>query len=89
MYDAHVICRMLNFSTAIVAFSNSAAADLYGTASSGSDFALDKLNCKGSEKSVFHCPIAEELTDDCEASQIAGVKCATSKICPISKNVCH
>ena len=41
---------------------------------------VDNLACTGSEFSVFHCKLTGELTDKCEAWQIAGVKCATSKI---------
>ena len=78
--DAHVICTMLGFPTAMVALANGVAANLYGTAPSGSNFVLDNLHCTGSESSVFHCPITGELTDNCGASEIAGVKCATSKI---------
>ena len=80
LYDAHVICKMLGFPTATEALVNGTAADLYGTAPSGSNFTIDNLDCKGSESSVFHCSLTGELTDLCEASQIAGVKCATSKI---------
>ena len=78
--DAHVICTMLGFPTAIEALAKRSAADLYGTAPSASNFILNNLDCSGSETSIFHCPLTGEVTDDCDASQIAGVKCATSKI---------
>ena len=78
--DAHVICQMLGFTTAIEALSNSAASEVFGTAPSGSNFVLDNLDCAGSESSIFHCPFTGELTDVCEASQIAGVKCSNCKI---------
>ena len=81
--DAHVICRMLGFPSAIAALKSPIAFGLYGTAPSGSNFTLDNLNCNGKESSVFHCSLTGELTKKCEASQIAGVKCANSKICPI------
>ena len=80
IHDAHVICTMLGFPTAIEALAKSSASDLYGTAPSGSNFMLNNLDCSGSEISIFHCPLTGEVTDDCVASQIAGVKCATSKI---------
>ena len=76
--DAHVICTMLGFPTAMVALANSA--DFYGTAPSGANFVLDNLGCTGKESSVFHCLITDEVTDTCGAFQIAGVKCATSKL---------
>ena len=79
IHDAHVICTMLGFPTAIEALAKSSK--LYGTAPSGSNFMLNNLDCSGSESSIFHCSLTGELTNDCEASQIAGVKCATSKIC--------
>ena len=81
LFDAHVICSMLGFPTAMTALANSDAYELYGTAPSGSNFTLDNLACTGSELSVFHCKLTGELTDKCEAWQIAGVKCATSKMC--------
>ena len=80
IHDAHVICTMLGFPTAIEALAKSSASDLYGTAPSGSNFILNNLDCSGSEMSIFHCPLTGEVTDTCDASQIAGVKCATSKI---------
>ena len=80
IFDAHVICKMLGFSTAIEALTNSTADDLYGTAPSGSNFTLDNLDCKGHESSVFHCPPTSELAENCVASKIAGVRCSTSKI---------
>ena len=82
LFDAHVVCSMLGFPTAITALANSNAASLYGTAPSGSNFVLDNLDCTGFEKSVFDCPLTGELSDICEASQIAGVKCAASKLWP-------
>ena len=78
--DAHIICSMLGFPTAIAALANGAAADLYGTAPSGTNFVLDNLGCTGKESSVFHCLVTDEVTEICGASQIAGVKCATSKL---------
>ena len=78
--DAHVVCKMLGFPTAIAALGNSAAADLYGIAPSGSNFTVYDLNCRGTESSVFHCPPTGESTEYCEASQIACVKCAKGKL---------
>ena len=80
IHDAHVICKMLGYPTAIEALANGAADDLYGTAPSGSNFALDNLDCSGSESSIFDCPLSTELAKVCDASKIAGVKCAKSKI---------
>ena len=77
--DAHVICRMLNYSTAIEALSNSL--NLYGPALSGSEFVLDSLDCTGMENSIYDC---EKLTSDeaevCDVSKVAGVRCALSKL---------
>ena len=80
IHDAHVICKMLGYPTAIEALANGAADNLYGTAPSGSNFTLDNLDCSGSETSIFDCPLSSELAEVCEASKIAGVKCAKSKI---------
>ena len=79
--DAHVICRMLNYTTAIEALAKGTAADLYGIAPSGSIFTLNDLDCSGSELSIFDCLLTPELTENCDASEIAGVKCTTSKLC--------
>ena len=76
--DANVICRMLGFPSAIAASAFSTAANLYGTAPSGNDFVLDDLGCTGSETSIFDCPHPGEWIENCEATDIAGVQCATS-----------
>ena len=78
--DAHVVCKMLGFPSAITALTNSIADDLYGTAPSGSTFVIDDLDCTGSESSVFDCRHNGEWNEDCEANDIAGVQCATSKL---------
>ena len=39
--DAHVVCKMLGYPTAILALANSANDELYGSVPSGSDFVLD------------------------------------------------
>ena len=78
--DAKVICRMLGFNFTNTALANSTAADLYGTAPSGNDFVLSDLGCNGNETSVFDCSHSVEWTNDCEAYEIAGVQCATSKL---------
>ena len=75
--DAHVICKMLGYPTAIKALADSAADDLYGTPFD-SNFVLNNLACKGSEASVFDCPLTGESIENCEAFEIAGVICATS-----------
>ena len=62
------------------AFANSTADDLYGMAPSGSTFVIDDLDCTGSESSVFDCRHNGEWNEDCEASDIAGVQCAKSKL---------
>ena len=83
--DAHVICKMMGFNTSIIALTNSVAHEIYGTSPSGSNFVLDNLDCSGMENSVFQCPVTGELSDACEASQIAGVKCSESKFWLVSK----
>ena len=78
--DADVICRMLGFPSAIAALGSSTADGLYGTAPSGDNFVLDNLDCAGIETSVFDCPHNGEWNENCVASDIAGVHCATSKL---------
>ena len=78
--DAHVICRMLSFPSALRALASSTANDLYGIAPSGDNFVLSKLKCTGNENSIFDCPNPGEWDEnnDCDATEIAGVICATS-----------
>ena len=85
--DAHVICRMVGFPSATAALANGTAAALYGT-SKETKFVLSRLGCTGHENSIFDCPHPGEWDDniDCDAKEIAGVQCATSKIQLISKN---
>ena len=78
--DANVICRMLGFPSAIAALAFSSADALYGTAESGDNFVLDDLECTGNETSVFDCLHNGEWNENCVATDIAGVQCATSKL---------
>ena len=71
---------MLGFPSAMVAYANSTADDLYGKAPSGNNFVLADLGCNGDEASIFECPHSGEWSNDCEAFEIAGVVCATSKL---------
>ena len=76
---------MLGFplATAILIQNNlgySTAAALYGIAPSGDNFVLEDLECTGNETSVFDCPHNGEWIEDCDATDIAGVQCATSKL---------
>ena len=73
--DAHVICNMLGFYTAIAASANIAD---YGL--NDPYFVLDDLNCDGSETSVFECPVTGESNGQCDASEVAGVECSKSKL---------
>ena len=77
--DAHVICKMLGYPLAAGALAFSTAAVFYGTAPSGNNFVLDDLVCTGNEASVFDCPHNGEWNEDCGATDIAGVRCATSE----------
>ena len=78
--DAHVICRMLGYPSATLALTSSTAAELYGIAPSGNNFVLDDLGCSGTEASVFDCPHPGEWIENCGATDIAAVQCATSKL---------
>ena len=75
--DAHVVCKMLGYHTAIEALTNSDAVNLFGTEPSGSDFTIDNLDCSEYDTSIFDCSLANEHTSECA---IAGVKCAKSKL---------
>ena len=74
--DAHVICRMLGYPSAISAVD---ARYTYGNNPSGSSYVLDDLHCTGSEFSIFDCPHNGEWIENCDVADIAGVRCATSK----------
>ena len=77
--DAHVVCKMLGFPSAKKALASGTADNVYGTAPSGNDFVLDDLDCKGNEASVFDCQHNGVWNEDCGATDIAGVQCATSE----------
>ena len=79
--DAHVICRMLGYPSALVAVD--AFLHTYGDNPSGSSYVLDNLNCDGSELSVFDCSHNGEWQENCDANEIAGVQCQ-SKLYQIS-----
>ena len=79
IFDAHVVCKMLGFPTAIEALTNGTADDLYGTSPSGDKLVLNDLGCTGNEVNVFDCSHPGEWKNDCKATDIAGVHCATSK----------
>ena len=76
--DADVICRMLGFPSAALAFSSAYA--WYGPVESGENFVLDDLECTGNETSVFDCLHNGEWNENCGATDIAGVLCAKSKL---------
>ena len=73
--DAHVVCNMLGFYTAMTASTNTAEYDL-----NDPHFVLDDLNCDGTETSVFDCPVTGESNGQCDASEVAGVECSESKL---------
>ena len=75
--DAHVICRMLGFPSAIRVLSFSSAYSWYGIAPSGDNFVLDNLECIGNETSVFDCPHNGKGVHNCEGDEWAGVTCKT------------
>ena len=83
--EANVICRMLGYPEpgsliGTAALASSTADDLYGTAPSGSNFVLDGLGCTGNEESIFDCQHKGEWNEHCDATDIAGVQCETSKL---------
>ena len=66
--DAAVACRSLGFTgDYAVATTNSLFGDVPST------FAMDNVACTGSEASLQDCP--HLLTDNCVASEGAGVRC--------------
>ena len=75
--DANVVCRMLGYPSVDEFFSNYLAPSdhKFGKDPSGGRFVLDNLQCNGSESSIFDCPNHGEWRHDCEASEIAGVRC--------------
>ena len=78
--DAHVICRMLGYPSAIAAVD---AQYTYGYNPSGNSYVLNNLNCDGSELSAFDCSHNGEWQENCGPSEIAGVQCE-SKLYQIS-----
>ena len=48
----------------------------FGYGSSGDDFAVDDLKCKGNEASIADCKHREWYTDNCGSHEWAGVQCS-------------
>merc|ERR1719341_1034005 len=65
--EANVVCRQLGFGSGIYKIGSH-----YGTVSTG-DFAMDDVNCSGSENYLQNC--SYQTTDDCGTSEGAGVHC--------------
>ena len=64
--DANVVCRQLGFSSG-TRYHNS------HWGSVPADFAMDNVKCNGNENSLQECTY--KTTDDCKASEGAGVSC--------------
>ena len=76
--EAHVICRMAGyFEGADKAFTNSKP---FGNGASGDDFAIDQLNCTGTELSVVECTHNSWNNENCAKTEWAGVKCKGSSV---------
>ena len=67
--DAHVICRMLGYPSALVARHGS----LYG--SGKGKIWIDQLGCTGREDSVLDCDMSELGVNNCDHGEDAGVVC--------------
>ncbi|XP_031565170.1 deleted in malignant brain tumors 1 protein-like isoform X2 [Actinia tenebrosa] len=65
--DAHVVCRMLNYSKA----SWAGTAKIIGSG----PIVLDEVQCRGNEKSIEYCPKDKWGWHNCLHSEDAGVKC--------------
>ena len=78
--DAHVVCRMLGYPSAIKALTDGTANVKYGPAPSGNSFVLEDLGCAGNETSIFDCPHDGEWKSLCTADEIAGVQCNVGKL---------
>jgi len=79
IHDANVICRMFGFPGAEFAYNNDngLATNVFGTSAlvAGSSFALDDLQCTGTESSIRDCNANAEWSEDCSISEAAGLKC--------------
>lgn len=66
--DAHVVCRMLNYSKASGTGSDTVSGSGY--------ILLDEVKCRGNEKSLEQCRHKGWGQHNCEHSEDAGVTCA-------------
>ena len=71
--DANVICKMLGYPSALQAFQGNDTKTKYGLG--GGEIIFDDLNCKGTENSVFECPLNGLFKHDCSHSEDASVIC--------------
>ena len=69
--DAHVICKMLGYTSASKAHKKS----LLGHGGHG-NFLLDDLACNGTEQTLAECSHYGWGNDDCGISEWAGVTCS-------------
>ena len=77
--DANVVCRELGYPFAVTAHSFAHFGE-----GSGSVW-LDKLQCTGSEDTLFHCPHGPGI-HDCNHSEDAGVTCKPPLLAAVISN---
>ena len=81
MKNANVICQMLGYSSAEAFFDGPEKywnQHSFGNNPHGESYVLDDLKCTGAESSIFDCTNqGGEWNENCNADEIAGVRCAT------------
>ena len=70
--NADVVCRMLGHPSAETVYIQSKP---FGHGTGSGSFALDDVECVGTETSVFDCQHEPEWNHNCGSGEWAGVKC--------------
>ena len=77
--EAHVICRMLNYSGAEFAPRNA----FYGPGSASMPILLDNVKCRGDESTIAACRHNGWRQNDCDHSEDASVVCWSETAPPV------
>ncbi|XP_071504065.1 uncharacterized protein [Diadema antillarum] len=74
--SADVVCRMLGFRRALVAWKYSH----FGRPEDADSIIYDNVDCKGDENTIYDCPSSNEWDHDCTYLEFAGVTCARASL---------
>ncbi|XP_072163629.1 uncharacterized protein [Diadema setosum] len=77
--SADVVCRMLGFRRALVAWKYSH----FGQPEDAASIIYDNVYCNGDESTIYDCPSSNAWDHDCTYLEFAGVTCARDILLPL------